>query len=263
MFVDVDGTKPRASMPSAALGYGRFMQSDPIGYGDGLNWYNYVGSDPVNASDSSGLSYTAPGGIGHNCDIDGNHCDDIVVNGYGSYHDMPFGGGGLGSTICDRNCSGVGPVYGTNPSMFDGGGDNNQPSKDDIVVTGRRYRTVQVFPNSDGTFQCSFYGGPNVIFTASNNIPHFDSLDVKLKTFNASSDGGVQPNAEPEGYEGSPRAVNLAPYSKMDIIYKNPRPASGMYFYEANGRTYEETATGADSSMNIRIQTDGGNGGCR
>ena len=34
---------------------GRFLQTDPIGYGDGLNWYNYVGSDPVNATDPSGL----------------------------------------------------------------------------------------------------------------------------------------------------------------------------------------------------------------
>ncbi len=35
---------------------GRFLQTDPIGYGDGLNWYNYVGGDPVNATDPSGFS---------------------------------------------------------------------------------------------------------------------------------------------------------------------------------------------------------------
>ena len=35
---------------------GRFMQTDPIGHKDGMNWYAYVGNDPMNKSDPKGMS---------------------------------------------------------------------------------------------------------------------------------------------------------------------------------------------------------------
>ncbi len=40
--------------------YGRFLQPDPIGYGDGMNIYGYVKSDPVNFIDPSGLTKKPP-----------------------------------------------------------------------------------------------------------------------------------------------------------------------------------------------------------
>jgi RHS repeat-associated protein len=56
---------------------GRFMQTDPIGYGDGVNWYDYVGGDPVNGTDPSGMESQL---ICRSVYGAGNHCFVVITN---------------------------------------------------------------------------------------------------------------------------------------------------------------------------------------
>ncbi|MEN2793435.1 RHS repeat-associated core domain-containing protein [Sphingomonas oligophenolica] len=134
----------KARMYSSKLG--RFMQSDPIGYGSGMNRYNYVAGDPVNFVDASGLNCV---GISFS-DENGNDIGETYWSPDCANTDDSSGGGSSGTD----DSSGGG--------SSGGGGDGSDPNYPTITVDAGGS-----VGDDFGAFSESMYGFGGLGFTGS------------------------------------------------------------------------------------------------
>lgn len=108
---------------------GRFLQTDPLGYADGPNLYNYVGSDPVNRIDPNGLTaYTCTSAT--KCTGPGGTSIDPTKTFIGAGDTVLFGG----VTYTYGGSEAAGGVSGSGgPSATDSGSGANNVQE--IVIT--------------------------------------------------------------------------------------------------------------------------------
>ena len=139
----------KARMYSPSLG--RFLQSDPIGAAGGSNLYAYVGGDPINASDPSGLAKEYVTGSWIKKDGGGGLCDSCSGSSTGSSSggssgSSGGGGGGGGSIVRVTATYDSGAQFSytefrpsglDNGSLQFGGASSSEGGKDDNVQTAQ------------------------------------------------------------------------------------------------------------------------------